>query len=115
MLIPSSIFFINFTIINNNAATAQYDISPASFSLLKKLARIYPHNHEISMEKIISNNAYSKKQSQNILRDSSTSVNILNILATLKGKVKIHVHYKCIDELSFGENHSIHGFSWIYM
>lgn len=65
------------------------------------------------MDKMISLNAYSKQQVRNILQESTFQIEILNILNSLQGKVKIHVHQKQPDEIPFEKDFSIHGFSWI--
>lgn len=106
-------FSVNYYTCDGKVSTSKYQISDASFGLLKKLSRAYPKNPEIRMEKMMALDSYSYQQCKNILSESTIKIKILSILNGLPGRIKIRVHELDVNELPFEECFSIHGFSWI--
>ncbi|KAK8897113.1 hypothetical protein M9Y10_015047 [Tritrichomonas musculus] len=106
-------FSVNYYICDGKLSTTKYQISDASFGLLKKLSRAYPKNPEIKMEKMMALDAYSNQQCRNIIGESTMQIKVLSILNGLPGRIKIRVHEVDSNELPFADGFSIHGFSWI--
>lgn len=94
-------------------SSAAFKMSSASFDLLKKCSRIFPHSAEIESEKIHYAQFYSNQQKINLYKSITVEIDLINLLKGFEGVVKIYIHQKKEKELEFDEVSGVHGFIWI--
>ena len=104
---------LQYQMLGTKHSTTHLKLSDASFSLLKKLARLYPTSPEIAAEKMKAIDSYSYQQKLNIYNNLTIDIDLITLLKTFKGIVKVFVHSTTNPEIPYDKSNSVHGLLWI--